>query len=59
MDSIMTVLTDDKRFPSPSRHPFYPGGFFWSSFNIEISQFTDMVDFDVLLASAHFTGLRK
>ena len=55
----MTVLTNDKRFSSPSRHPFDPGGFFWPSLHIEVSQLTDMVDFDVRLASAHFTGICK
>jgi hypothetical protein len=57
VDGIMTVLTDDKRFSSPSRHTLYPGGFFWPSFNVEVSELTDMVNFDVLLAPAHFTRL--
>ena len=53
----MAVLTDDKRFSSPSRHALYPGGFFWPSFHVEVSELTDMVNFDVLLAPAHFTRL--
>jgi hypothetical protein len=59
MNSIMTVLTNDKRFSSPSRHPFDPGGFFWPSLHVEVGQLTNMVDFDVRLASAHFTGICK
>ena len=59
VDGVMTVLTNNKRFSSPSRHPFYPGGFFWSSFTIEIGQFADVVNFDVLFAPTHFTGICK
>jgi hypothetical protein len=59
VDGIMAVLTDDKRFSSPSRHPLDPGGFFWSSLNLEINQFANVVNFNVLFAPTQFTGICK
>ena len=55
----MTALTNDKCFSSPSRHSLYPGRFFWPSSNTEVGEFSDVVNLDVLLTSAHFTGIRK
>jgi hypothetical protein len=57
MEILVTSTTENQRFSSPSRHPFYPGGFFWSSLNIEISQFANVVYFDILFAPTHFTGI--
>ena len=57
LDVVVTVATDNQRFPSSCYHPPHPFRSWRAAFWVQVCKFADMMHFNVLRCSAELTGL--
>jgi hypothetical protein len=57
MDVVMAVLTDNQRFAASCDHFLYPLAFVSLAFLLQVNQFADVVNFDVVFRATQFAFL--